>query len=288
MSYSKFWTALMLCASAGLVLAQEKNKPAPGYEDLDNDFKIDTGSTFRMRVEVDAGKVRVSRGHSKDRVKARLFYDREEYEHTFRYNEKRNALEIILDKTRWIGKHDNHEAGELDLELPTGGDMDLDFKIKAGEIEMQLGGLSLADFSLETIAGEVNLDFDEPNQREMTNLFLNTKIGESNFRRLGNARFRNAEIDGGIGQLTIDFSGDLLKDAIADVDLDIGETTIVLPRESGTRLSISKFMFLSHFEPPRDLRKDGRYYYSQNYDDAKQNFQLSISAGIGECRIRQD
>lgn len=288
MSSTKLITALILCASAGMMLAQEKSKSVSGYEDLDNDFKIDTGSTFRMRVEVDAGKVRVSRGQSKDKVNARLFYDREEYEHTFRYNEKRNALEIILDKTRWIGHHDGHDAGELDLELPTGGELDLDFKIKAGEIEMQLGGLRLTDFSLETIAGEVNLDFDEPNQVEMSNLFLNTKIGESNFRRLGNARFRNADIDGGIGQLTIDFSGKLIKDAIAKVDLDIGETAIVLPRESGTRLSLSKFMFLSHFEPPSHLRKDGRYYYSENYDSAAQTFQLRISAGIGECRIEQE
>ncbi len=279
---------LAMCCGLGAAQAQDKDRPSRGIEDLDNSFRIDTGSTFRLRVEVDVGQVRVSRGKSKDNLRVRLVYDREEYQHTLRYNEKRNTLHIMLDKERWIGQHDNHNAGELDVELPTGGELELDFRLKAGEIEMQLGGLRIRDLSLETVAGEVNLDFDEPNQITMTNLLLNTKIGESNFRRLGNARFRNAGIDGGIGELTIDFSGDMLKEAVAEVDLDIGETTIILPRKSGIRLAVSKFMFLSHFNMPDYLRKEGRYYYSENYDDAEQTFQLRISAGVGECRIERE
>ncbi|MDZ7265836.1 MAG: cell wall-active antibiotics response protein [candidate division KSB1 bacterium] len=279
---------LAVCCGLGGAQAQEKDRPGRSFEDLDNSFRIDTGSTFRLRVEVDVGQVRVSRGRSEDQLRVRLAYDRDEYQHTLRYNEKRNTLDLMLDKQRWLGQHDSHNASELEVELPTGGELDLDFRIKAGEIEMQLGGLRLRDLSLETIAGEVNLDFDQPNQTTMTNLLLNTKIGESNFRRLGNARFRNAAIDGGIGELTIDFSGELLKEAVAEVDLDIGETTIILPRKAGTRLAVSSFMFLSHFRLPDFLRKEGRYYYSENYDDASQTFQLRISAGVGECRIERE
>jgi predicted membrane protein len=152
---------------------------------------------------------------------------------------------------------------------------------------MQLGGLRVADFAMSVTAGEVNLDFDEPNRLEMETLELRTRIGESKFRHLGNARFRDADINGGIGEMIIDFSGAMLASAVARVDLDIGETVIILPQEAGAKLSVSKFLFLSQIDIPFDFRKDGRYYYTDNYGKAGQDFQLRINSGIGELRIER-
>jgi len=257
-------------------------------EDQEKSFRVNTDSPFRLRVEVDAGEVRVAPGSSSNEARVRLTYDADQFHHSFRFNEQRNSLEILFDKDKWLKHDDGHMRAELDVELPTAADLDLDFEITAGEVEMQLGGLRVANFALETVAGEVNVDFEQPNKIEMETLDLNTKIGESNFRRLGNARFRNAEIDGGIGELTIDFSGSMLKDASAAVDLDIGETKVILPRDAGAKVSVSKFLFLSHIDMPFEMQKEGRYYYSQNYNESSRNFQLRIDAGIGECRIENE
>lgn len=277
-----------LLALSGLVFAQ-KNEDSrhdeSGIEELQKGFKVKSGSPFQLHVDVDAGEVRVARGNSRDEVRVALAYNKNQFSHAFRYNESRNTLEVQFDKEGWFDHERNRTLAEIEIELPTECELQIDFKIKAGEINMELGGLRIIDFALETLAGEVNLDFDEPNQIEMASMTLNTKVGESKFRRLGNARFRDADVNGGIGELTIDFSGEMPKDAVARVDLDIGETVIVLPRDAGTKLSITKFLFLSHVELPFDLHKDGRYYYSNNYERADRTFQLRLSSGVGECRV---
>jgi len=253
---------------------------------LDNTFKARTDRDFRLRLDVDAGEVRLSRGQSEDQLSVHLVYTKTQFRHAFRFNEQDNALEIRFDKDGWFD-HDGDMTAELEIELPRDATLRADCRIKAGEIEMQLGGLRIADFALSVTAGEVNLDFDQPNRVEMESLELKTRIGESTFRRLGNARFRNADINGGIGEMTIDFSGAMLPTAVAQVDLDIGETVIALPHDAGAKLSVSKFLFLSQIDMPFDLRKEGRYYYTENYGKAGQEFQLRISSGIGELRIER-
>ncbi len=281
-------TMVLVLTMSGLVFAQRREDSQHDdarVEELQNSFKVGSGSPFQLRVDIDAGEVRVAKGQSRDEVRVSLAYNKNQFHHSFRYNETRNALEVQFDKEGWFDHERDRTVAEIEIELPTEGELQLDFKIKAGEIDMALGGMHITDFALETVAGEVNLDFDEPNRIDMASLTLNTKVGESKFRRLGNARFRDADINGGIGELTIDFTGEMAKDAVARVDLDIGETVIVLPRETGTKMSISKFLFLSHVELPFELNKDGRYYYSQNYDRAERTLQLRVSSGVGECRV---
>ncbi|MEK7727733.1 MAG: hypothetical protein AAB354_04925 [candidate division KSB1 bacterium] len=279
---------ILALTMSGLAFAQRREdsrRDDSRIEEVQNGFKVRSGTPFQLHVDIDAGEVRVAKGKSRDEIRVGLAYNKNQFSHSFRYNESRNALEVQFDKEGWFDHERERTVAEIDIELPSEGELQLDFKIKAGEINMELGGLRIIDFSLETLAGEVNLDFDEPNLTEMASLILNTKVGESKFRRLGNARFRDADINGGIGELTIDFDGEMAQDAVARVDLDIGETVIVLPREAGTKLSVSKFLFLSHVELPFDLHKDGRYYYSANYDRADRTFQLRLSSGVGECRI---
>jgi hypothetical protein len=256
-------------------------------EKLDNTFKVRTDRDFRLRLDVDAGEVRMSRGQSEDELRVHLVYSKKEFRHAFRFNEQDNFLEIRFDKEGWFDHKKDRLKAELEIELPRDATMRADCKIKAGEVDMQLGGLRLADFAMSVTAGSVNIDFDQPNRVEMESLTLNTKIGESKFRRLGNARFRDADLNGGIGEMTIDFSGAMLAEAVARVDLDIGETVIVLPQDTATKLAVSKFLFLSQVDLPFSLHKEGRYYYTEDYRDADRGFQLRVSSGIGELRVER-
>jgi hypothetical protein len=256
-------------------------------EEFNNKFKARTDRDLRLRLEVDAGEVRVSRGQSEDEVIVHLQYSPKEFRHAFRFNEQENFLEIRFDKDGWFDHKGDKLNAVLEIELPTEPALRADCRIKAGEVNMQLGGLRLVDFAMSVTAGEVNVDFEEPNRTVMEALELNTRIGQSNFRRLGNARFRDADINGGIGEMTIDFNGDMLEEAVARVDLDIGETVVLLPPEAGTKLAVSKFLFLSHIDLPFDMRQEGRYYYTENFGKSGRELQLRISSGIGELRIER-
>jgi predicted membrane protein len=164
-------------------------------------------------------------------------------------------------------------------------EIELSSKIKAGEINFELGDLKLKDFQLRNFAGEVEVDFSKPNPIEMELLDINVKVGETTLRRLGNARFRSAKINGGIGELSIDFAGEGLKSARAEIDLDIGETSIYLPHDLGVRFDSSTFGFLTQSSIDYEFIKKGRFYYSEKYESASKTMDFSISSGIGELRV---
>ena len=68
--------------------------------------------------------------------------------------------------------------------------------------------------------------------------------------------------------------------------LDIGETQLKLPEELGVKMSVSKFLFLTEVQIPTEFEKDGRYYYSRNYQNARCTCELRISQGIGALSFR--
>ncbi len=108
--------------------------------------------------------------------------------------------------------------------------------------------------------------------------------GEVRLQKSPRAREARAT-NGGIGEMRVDFRGALPSQAVAEIDLDIGETTLYLPEEAGITLSVSKLLFLSDVNLPHQFRKSGRYYYSRNYDEASNRLALHVSPGLGELRI---
>lgn len=268
-----------------LASAQSDRRSDDNNEEYRKTFKMRTNVEGRLRLDIDAAEVRVSRATSDDEIRLSLYYTKDQFAHTVSHDDRNNELDITLDKKGWFDHESNHTTARVELELPTEVNLHIFSRIKAGEIDMQLGGMHIVEFALRTWAGEVHLDFDQPNKAEMRLLDVNTKVGASSMRNLGNARFLNADINGGIGEMTIDFRGDMIKGATADVDLDIGETIIILPDKSGTKLSVSKFPFLSQVNMPFKLEKEGRYYYTKNYENLGQTFDLRLNSGIGELRI---
>jgi len=252
-------------------------------ERFERKYEINSDKVLHVNIDIDAAVVRVSKFSQSNEVRLSIYFSEDEFKIYEDYDRKRSRLDIEFDKKGWTN---NDLKAEFVLELPPDVEIDLKARIKAGEIEIDLGGLSLVGLDLITWAGEVRVEFSEPNRTEMDYLKINTKVGETEIVRLGNARFKEAEINGGIGEMCVDFRGRMLNEAMADVDLDIGETTIYLPDDDvGVKLSISKFLFLSDVEIPRNFRKSGRYYYSRNYDDAKSALSLHVSPGLGELNF---
>ena len=257
-----------------------------GTERFKQKYEINSDKVLDVNIDIDAAEVKIIKSSQSKEVQLSIYFTQDECKIYDDYDRKRSRLDIEFDKKGWTNNHNKDLEAEFVLELPTDVEIDLEAKIKAGELEIDLGGLSLIGLDLTTWAGEVQVEFSEPNQREMDYLKINTKVGETEIIRLGNARFKEAEINGGIGEMRVDFRGQMLDEALADVDLDIGETTIYLPDDDvGVKLFVSKFLFFSDVEVPGNFRKSGRYYYSRNYDDAKNALSLRVSPGLGELNF---
>ena len=247
------------------------------------------GDNFQLDLDIDGGEVKVTKNDANNECDVYIEYHRRKCDCDVHFNERRNRLEIVLDHDWTSGKdkrEGDSEHATVSIALPCEPKIALDAKIKAGEIDFELGGLHLQNFELRNWAGDVTVSFDEPNRTTLQSFDVNVKIGELKMYDLGNAHFQKADINGGIGEMTLDFRGETLKNATAYIDLDIGETTVIVPEGIGVKMKVSKFLFLSNVEYPNWFERHGKYYYSENYQENKDQLYLVISTGIGELNVR--
>jgi hypothetical protein len=251
-------------------------------------FQVRASETLYVSVEVTAGEVMIERSAALDSVTAVLDYSEGEFKPKIDFDGNKNRLAVRLTKKNWRGVHKDDEKNwaKAMVRLPSNAEIILDFRLKAGETDLQLGGLRLKEVNISVWAGQLDVDFETPNLIPMDYLEINAKVGESHLANLGNARYKEASINGGIGQIDADFSGSVEPDSKAWVDLDIGEATVVLPEAAGVRLHVGgMFGFLSSKRISGSFLKRGRFFYSEDYEDMKTKCTFHITPGLGELRI---
>jgi hypothetical protein len=119
---------------------------------------------------------------------------------------------------------------EWNLQL---GDTPLDLTVRAGAYEgnLELGGLALKSLTIRDGASNVDLSFREPNQIEMSLLRYETGASSVKLTGLANANFSTLTFSGGAGNYTLDFSGELQRDAVVTVEAGLGDMSLVIPND---------------------------------------------------------
>jgi hypothetical protein len=128
---------------------------------------------------------------------------------------------------------ENHWALEL-------GEVPMDLSIQAGayKAEYEFGGLSLTDLTIKDGAAEVELNFSSPNLVEMGTLRYETGASAVTLRGLSNANFASMEFDGGAGDYTLDFSGDLQRDASIAIQAGVSSLTLIIPDDMAVEITV--------------------------------------------------
>jgi len=250
-------------------------------EVMEESFNIEN-EPFTVEIDIEAGEFEIRKSDEPGVLKMRVEYRSNRTDVQYKSRSDRFSLDIHNENWR---DGDNSRLKAY-IYLPDDRVIDLESRLKAGELDCELGGLSLRNVDIRTYAGEADIRFAEPNKVAMQLLDINCSVGEVNLKHLGNARFERAEINSGIGELTADFSGSYKSDGKVRLDLDIGETRITLPENLGVRLKVNKAGFLSSVNIGGDFDKRNGYYYSTAYDNSKYNLNMMISTGIGELSIR--
>ncbi len=123
----------------------------------------------------------------------------------------------------------NNIKNEWDLKL---GSMPMSLTIEAGAYEgsFEFGGLALTDLTVKSGAANVQLSFASPNQTEMTLLRFETGASTVKLIGLANANFNTLDFQGGAGDYTLDFTGDLQRDATVRIDSGLSNVTLRIPK----------------------------------------------------------
>jgi hypothetical protein len=101
-----------------------------------------------------------------------------------------------------------------------------------------LGGLALKSLTVKDGASNVDLSFTEPNQTEMSLLRYQTGASDVKLTGLANANFSTLTFSGGAGNYTLDFSGELQRDAVATIEAGFGNLSLVIPEDVETTVTV--------------------------------------------------
>ncbi|MCG2786854.1 MAG: toast rack family protein [Anaerolineae bacterium] len=158
------------------------------------------------------------------------------------------------------------------------GEMPLDLTVKAGAYEgvFDLGGLSLVNLTVRDGAADVKVDFSSANLVRMN--VLNYQTGASNvtLKNLANANFTTLNFEGGAGNYTLDFGGELQQDAGVTLRAGMSNITLVIPE--GLTAQITVDGGLSSINVPGGWRQNGNTY-SRTGDGPVLTIVVDLGAG---------
>lgn len=178
----------------------------------------------RLTLSFGAGKLNVSPG-AQNLVDGTVVYNVKELKPEIQKDG--NSIEIKQGDFHSLPPFDDLK-NEWDLKVT---DTPLDLTVQAGAYEghLELGGLSLRSLTVKDGASHAEISFLEPNQTEMALLRYETGASDVKLTGLANANFSTLKFSGGAGNYTLDFSGELQRDATVTVDSGLGNLSLIIP-----------------------------------------------------------
>ena len=234
---------------------------------------------LKVSVEYGAGKMFITPGTDGSLYKATLRYDADSFKPLTQYQDGRLRIGIEGGSVR--GR--NMKSGQLDLALSTKVPLDLDMKFGAVQAMVDLGGLRVRNAHIQTGASETDLKVSKPNMERCSEFKLEVGAADFSAEGLGNLNCASYDVDGGVGDVTLDFNGAWRVDTDVKVDMGLGQLTVVVPRGLGVK--VEKGGFLASFDS-EGLIKRGNAYYSENWEKAGNRVSFNINAAFGAIRIQ--
>jgi N-terminal domain of toast_rack, DUF2154 len=233
---------------------------------------------LRVNVQYGAGTLEISPGPAGLLYRASLRYDADAFRPEIDFDD--GVLNLGVDDVRVRGR--NVKAGEMKLQLGQRMPLDLHIEFGAARADLDLSGLRVRRLHLATGASETHLRFSEPNPETCD--LVELQIGAAKFEAvgLGNANARMLDFSGGVGDVTLDFTGALRQDLKARVRMGLGSLTLRVPRDVG--MQVRKGGILVGFDS-QGLIKRGDVYQSENWGSAERKLTVEIDAAFGSIRV---
>ncbi len=176
-------------------------------------------------------------------------------------------------------------SGKWALKFSDAIPISFDVQLGVGKGNFDLSGLHVKDFNLSTGAGDVVLDFDEPNPTTIENMNIESGVSKFSGRNLGNANFKHFRFQEGVGTSTLDFSGGLRREVDVDLEVGMGVMTIIVPPDVGARVIYDK-SWASKLECAEDFHSTSdSEYISDNYDSVPAKMNIRVDSGLGSIKI---
>lgn len=267
---------------AGLILTVVAAAPAAAQDwRTFRSFREYSGEReLDVEVKYLAGELRIAPAGDGTLFRTTLRYDPEMFQPEVSYEPERLVVRIAGEGTFEARRG---EAGSLDLALGRDAPLVLDLGFGAGEGDIELGGLPIRRADISTGASSTEIRFSSPNPERASRLVIKGGAAELRVIGLGNANADRIEVGGGVGDITLDFTGAWTRASEVEVDVGLARLNLVLPSDLGVR--IERESLLASFDASRMVSRDGALV-SENWDSAAQQLTIRLDAALASVDVR--
>jgi hypothetical protein len=233
---------------------------------------------LRVHVEYGAGRLNISPANSGTLYRANMRYDAEAFTPKVSYADSR--IRFGLEGNNVRGR--NLKEGVLDIKLTPDVPVELDLAFGASDATIELGGIRVQSAEIATGASRTVLRISSPNPQECEHLELEVGAASFEAQGIGNLNTPRLTLQGGVGEVVLDFTGEWQQDLDAKIEMGLGSLILRVPVGLGVR--VVKGGLLASFDSQR-LTKRGDVYYSEDWDSAAHKLSLEVDAALGSIRV---
>jgi hypothetical protein len=238
-------------------------------------------------IDIGVGTIDIKRNSTGDILNAEVEYNPDDIRVEIDYDKRKDKGELYLvserrDKGLDIDSDENHWYLEFGNKVPISFEID----IGACEAEFDFSGLRIDGLDMDVGASSIVVDFRKLNPERIPKIRIDVGASELEINGLGNANFEKLSFDGGVGDFTLDFSGDFKHRSYVDMNVGLGSLSVLVPRDAGVQIR-SESSFLSSFSIDEDdfEEVDDDIYESDNFGDTDKELVIEIDVGLGSVEV---
>jgi len=267
------FTAILALATMACGINLPK-APTPG-PDVTEKISVDTldSDNVNLKLSFGAGEMTLNPG-AENLVEGTATYNYSAFKPVV--TTEGGEVRIGLSETNFNAFPSNKNLKNIwDLKL---GNTPIGLTIESGAYKgtFELGGLALNNLSIKDGAAEVSLNFSEPNQTQMAVFRYETGASNVKMTGLANANFGLLDFSSGAGDYTLDFSGNLKRDASVTISSGLSNIIIVVPE--GMNAVVTVDGGASNINVGSGWSQNGKVY-TQSGEGPTLTFVINIGAG---------
>lgn len=253
---------------------------------LSREEVLENAESLEAQINLGLGSLKMVKGDADTLYDLRIDYNgkSDKPEVDFSRSGNRASLRVSMEGKQGSGwwKEDN----KINLSISPEVDFNARLTTGVGENLIDLSGLKVAGLEVVNGVGNTEIYMDEINGTDCKALNVTNGIGHLEMTGLGNYGFSDFRFNGGIGDSTLDFSGDWKSVGDISIKVGLGSLEVVVPDYLGVKVRSSK-SFLSSMQMP-GFEQVGNEYVSSNIKEAEKQIVIQVNTGIGDVRFRRN
>lgn len=234
----------------------------------------------RLALSLSKGEFSLEPGPPGQPIRVEAEFDHDHFELTQHYDAEERRYDVRFDaRGGWLGMIGVREAkNRVRVIVPRDYPFLLDARISMGQSRLEAGGLWLTEARLRLGMGDHAIAFSSPLRQALDRLEIDGSMGQLTVDGVGNASPARARFGLSMGELRLDLAGRWLADATIDISCGMGQCDVRTPDD--VALAIERASVAVGASSTRGALEN------RNPPPGAPKLTINATGGMGEVNIR--